>query len=147
MAANLSYANERFVYPGQYVPMPEIEVLMKGLEFNGADLSLTPEVNIVEKSDGFKIELALPGVRREDIFINVDYGVLFVVVLHKNSEALKEELKIQEFDNEYLKRDIVLPKNADLEFVCAEYKQGILHIHIRKTKRLVRNNINRIVVY
>ena len=104
-------------------------------------------MNIVEKLDSFKIEVALPGIKREDIFIHVDDGILFVVVLHKNSEVLKEELKIHEFDNEYLKRDIVLPKNADLEFVCAEYKLGILHIYVRKTKRLVRNIINRIVVY
>jgi HSP20 family protein len=79
------------------------------------------------------------------VYLNND--TLTIVLLHKNSEELKTTLQIHEFETECLERNITLPENANPEFISAEYKQGVLILHIPKTKETVKSINKRIVVY
>lgn len=147
MKANFSYSKECLVYPGEYIPLPGIEVLVGQLCKTGEESAVKPLINMDELKDCFKIEVALPGIRREDIFIHMDDNILSIIVLHKNSEVLKEKLQIHEFDTDFLERHLVLPNNADAEFVCAEYRLGMLNIYIPKNDKIPKNITGPIVVY
>ena len=147
MKINLPYNKECLIYPGEYVPLPEVEALWNDFEENGYDFGAKPLVNMDEYEDDYKIEVALPGVRREDIFIHMQENLLTILVLHRDSEELKKKLQIHEFDKDYLERHLILPDNTDTEFVSAEYGQGILMLHIPKTLEPSHNYSTHIVVY
>jgi HSP20 family molecular chaperone IbpA len=147
MLTNLSSLKECLVYPGVYVPLPEIEALAKEIKTNGKDSIVKPLVNMDEQKDCYKIEVALPGILREDIFINVYGNDLTVIVFHKNSNELKEKLPNHEFDTDFLVRHLLLPEMADTEFICATYQSGILSLFIPKNPVPHPNRLNQIVVY
>jgi HSP20 family protein len=147
MKDNLYYNRERLVYPGEYVPMQEVEALLEKLVLAGNDSVAKPLVNMDESRDCYKIEVAVPGVSREDFFIAVHDTTLSIVVLHKEDEKVKKGLQMHEFDTTCFERHLLLPENADTEFVSAEYNQGILSLHIPKTYKPPKARTSQIVVY
>ena len=149
MTCNLPYPKEHSVYPGEYVPLPEKEALLAGLRISGMDTPLQlPAVKMEEMKGCFKIEILIPGVKREDIFTYVENNILSIVVLHDNCDQLKiDKLQIHEFDTECLQRHILLPDNADAEFISAGYKDGVLSIYISKTKDSSKTGTQHILIY
>lgn len=149
MTYNLPYPKEHSVYPGEYVPLPEKEALLAGLRISGVDSAVQmPAVNMEELKDCFKIEVLIPGVKREDIFTYIEDNVLSVVVLNNNCEQFNTgKLQIHEFDTGCLQRHILLPDNADAEFTSAEYKEGMLSIYISKTQEPSKTNTQHILIY
>lgn len=147
MKANFNYSKECLVYPGEYIPLPGIEMLVGQLSETTEESAIQPLVNMEELEDCFKIEVALPGIKREDIFVHVDDTILTIIVVHNNSAELKEKLQIHEFDTDFLERHLPLPDKADAEFVCAEYRTGMLHIYIPKNPAHSKNTSGQIVVY
>ena len=63
MTDNLLYTKECLVYPGEYIPMPEVEALLEELKIPGKDSAAKPLMNMDEFKDCFKIEVIVPGVR------------------------------------------------------------------------------------
>ena len=146
MTSNISYPREYLVYPCESTLMPEIEALLEEANIQPDDAA-KPLVNMDEFNNCFKIEMVVPGVNREDILIHAQDNVLYVTVLHKEDNKLKEELKIHEFETECLQRHISLPGNTDPEFASAEYRQGILSLYIPKTLKPSKSVNNHIIVY
>jgi HSP20 family protein len=148
MIPQISCNKKGLVYPGEYIPAMEMESLLRNFKIPVNETAVTPPVNMNELASSFTIEVAVPGVRREDFFIYVHDNILSILVLHKNCEAFaKGQLQIHEYDTEYFERHIVLPDNAATEFVSAEYRQGILTLHIPKNGETVKTDNNQIVVY
>ncbi|MGB5008168.1 MAG: Hsp20/alpha crystallin family protein [Ferruginibacter sp.] len=148
MTAPLTYSRECVVYPGGYIPLPEVEILLKKTKTTGRDNAEKLPVNMNDCPDCYMIEVIMPVVRREDIIIQAHDHILSIAVLHKDCEAFsKGNLQIHEFDSECLERHILLPNHADAEFVSAEYREGVLYLHIPKTKHPQKDLTNRIVVY
>ena len=139
---------ENSVYPGEYTPMAEDETLLEKLKIPAKDSVVKPLLNMDEFKDCYKVEMRMPGVKRDEIIIHVHDDILTIVVLHKVPGNLnRKKLQIHEFDSEYLKRSIILPRSADTVFINAEYEAGILRIYIPKTKHPIRNSHTRIIVY
>ena len=147
MKSNLLYEKEYSAYPGEYIPMPETEALLRELKLTAKESDISPLVNMDEYDDCFKIEVALPGIRREEIFIQSHDTILQVAVLHKAHEMAEKKLQIHEFDHNCFHRNILLPENADAEFIAAEYREGILTIHIPKDGESCTISTNQVVVY
>jgi HSP20 family protein len=93
------------------------------------------------------VEVIIAGAKREDIFINVNDRILSIIVLNMACENLQQGLQLHEFDNRSIKRYVFLPANANTEFVSAEYKDGILCLHIPKSQGKPALINQRIVVY
>ena len=135
------------IYPGEYVPLPGMEMLLeKQLNFDDPD-DHQAHVNISEKHNCFDVEVVLPGANREDIFIEVFDNTLSVVVLHVEGSFMKRNLRAHEFGKQLMERYITLPGYADAEFISAEYKQGILRICIPKGDIAFKEVTQQIVVY
>jgi HSP20 family molecular chaperone IbpA len=62
-------------------------------------------------------------------------------------ENLQHSLQLHEFDNRPIKRQVYLPTNADTEFISAEYKEGIVYLHLPKSQQHPVLSIQRIAVY
>ena len=95
--------------------------------------SSIPAVNIKETDKAYIIELAAPGLKKEDFEIDLDNNVL--TVSYKKKEE-KEEKDVtytrREFYFTEFKRAFTLPETANLDKISAEYKDGILTITIEK---------------
>ncbi len=145
MKQYLSYISQYEVYPGEYSPMPGTEALLR--ELKTKDDTSKPLVNMDEMNDCYKVKVAIPGARREDIFLNIDENILSIAVLKQQHPKTDKENKIHEFDSNNFERHLLLPKYGDAIFINAEYKAGILYIYIPKSKNPVRNLRARVVVY
>ena len=148
MENNILYDTNCSIYPGSYVPLLKAEEVEKELKrLHKYENNLLP-VNVTELADSFKVEVAIPGLKREDFFIRADENDLSVCVVHKKCGLTdRERFQLHEFNYECLDRHITLPQNADAEFISAEYKGGILCLYVPKAKQPVKNQHTMIVVY
>lgn len=100
---------------------------------NDRFVTKTPAVNIAETENGFDIELAVPGLKKEDFKINLDKNVLSVSA-EKKAENVEEGKKYSKREYSYnsFVRSFTLPESADYSKINAEYADGILKLSIAK---------------
>jgi len=92
-----------------------------------------PSVNIIETEEGFSLELAAPGLKKEDFKINLDNNILSISAETQNeSEEKTEKMIRKEFSYNSFRRSFSLPKAIDLEKIKADYKDGILSVGLPK---------------
>src|SRR5690606_36368737 len=97
-----------------------------------------PAVNIKNNENEFEVELAAPGLKKEDFNIEVEENVLKLSV-NKSSENVEEKdnFSRKEFNYFNFQRNFNLPKNLiDIENVQASYVDGILKVSLPKQKEL-----------
>ena len=104
------------------------EALNKNLTVNKV-----PGVNILETEQDYKIELAAPGLVKEDFQINLKKDTLSVWVEKKEIESeVKKDYTRKEFEYSSFARSFVLPESVNADSITAEYLNGILNITIGK---------------
>lgn len=104
------------------------EALNKNLTVNKV-----PGVNILETEQDYKIELAAPGLIKEDFQINLKKDTLSVWVEKKEIETeVKKDYTRKEFEYSSFARSFVLPESVNADSITAEYVNGILSITIGK---------------
>ena len=124
---SLQHYTEKYpVYPGEYTSLLEPEDIEEEHRKRKDIKIKEPLVNVNELKDIFKIEVAVPGVKREE-------NILSIIVVHKGETNEDRSSKLHEFDNDFLERHIFLPPGADIQFIRAEYKEGVLHFYLPKT--------------
>lgn len=92
-----------------------------------------PAVNIAETENEFHIELAVPGLKKEDFKINLDKNVL-TVSAEKKAESTDEGKKFSKREYSYssFTRSFTLPESADHSKIEADYADGILKLIVAK---------------
>jgi HSP20 family protein len=89
-----------------------------------------PAVNVLETDGNFKIEIAVPGLKKEQIKVNVEKQTLTI-----SSETKEEEINNytrKEFSYQTFSRSFQLPKSVDLDKIEAFYEEGILSLVLAK---------------
>ena len=92
-----------------------------------------PSANIIEKPEGFELEIAAPGLKKDDFNINLENSILTVsseVEDEKNEEGKNYTRK--EFYYGSFSRSFTLPKSIDTDKIKADYFNGILKIDLPK---------------
>jgi HSP20 family protein len=98
-------------------------------------LNKVPNVNILENESEYVIELAAPGLQKEDFKIELKKDNLSVWVEKKASETeIKKDYSRKEFEYSSFARSFVLPEGVDADKIGAEYVSGILTITIGKNE-------------
>lgn len=112
--------------------------------FNDRLTSRVPAANISESEAHFHVELAAPGLKKEDFKLNLDRNVLTVSVQQNNEtgDTLKNYSK-REYSYSSWVRSFTLPESANAENIEAVYTDGVLKIDIAKREeaRAVRRQI------
>ena len=96
-------------------------------------VSTVPAVNIKEREKDFVIELAAPGLKKEDFDIDLDNNVL-TISSQKKDEKIEEKAnhtKREFYYNEF-KRVFTLPETVESDKIEAQYADGILNLVIPK---------------
>lgn len=92
-----------------------------------------PAVNVVESANGFRIELAAPGLERADFKVNLEKDVLSIKVEKANStEETEDKFVRREYNFASFERSFQLPKSIDQEKIDAKYENGILTLTLPK---------------
>ena len=96
-------------------------------------VSRVPAVNIAETENEFQIELAAPGLKKEDFKINLDKNVLSVST-EKKAENVEEGKKFSKREYNYTSFvwSFTLPDTVDHSKIDAEYADGILKLTVAK---------------
>ncbi len=93
-----------------------------------------PAINIIENLPNFVVELAVPGLQKENFTIEAEEGTLKIA--SKKVEEKKEEtdsrFKRREFNYKSFERSFKLPENIKTEEVQANYENGILRVTLPK---------------
>ncbi|MCB0485424.1 MAG: Hsp20/alpha crystallin family protein [Flavobacteriaceae bacterium] len=93
-----------------------------------------PAVNIRENDDQFTVEVAVPGMEKEDFQIDLDNNILTISSEKKiENEETNDKYTRKEYSYQSFKRSFTLPKNVvDSDKIAATYKNGELVIAIPK---------------
>jgi HSP20 family protein len=101
--------------------------------FSDRMVTRVPAVNISESAENFHIELAAPGLKKQDFKINVDNNALNISVEQQteNTDNNRTYNK-REYSYSSFVRSFTLPEFADESRIEAAYEDGILKIDIAK---------------
>lgn len=108
--------------------------------FGGTSHSFVPQVDVIERDKAFEINLAAPGMNKEDFKVDVDQNRLIIEGERKWSEDRKD-VRRREMHYGAFRREFVLPDEVDGERVEARYEKGILSLVLPKSKKLQRTTI------
>ncbi len=99
-----------------------------------------PAINVMETEKEYHVELAAPGLDKEDFKVHVDSDNNLHIEMEKKS---KEENKKhgrylrREFSYEKFQQTLLLPEDADSDKIEAKVEKGVLNVHIPK-KELIQ---------
>jgi HSP20 family protein len=104
------------------------------LEWDGDLTTTTPSVNVRESDKDYRIELAAPGMKRDDFNIELQNNVLTISTEKKEQKEEKLEGKFlrKEFSYQAFQRSFALPENCEKDSIKATYTDGILNINLNK---------------
>jgi len=92
-----------------------------------------PAVNIKEDEKKFVLDLAVPGIDKKDLKIELNEDVLTISSERKEEkEETREDYKRREFSYASFCRSFSLPENVDRDKIEANYKDGILTVTLPK---------------
>jgi len=95
-------------------------------------ISRIPAVNIAENENEFHIELAAPGLKKEDFKINLDKNVLSVSADKKVENVEGTKFSKREYNYTSFTRSFTLPETVDHSKINAEYTDGVLKLTVAK---------------
>lgn len=93
-----------------------------------------PAVNVKENDDGFEVEVAVPGFKKDDFKVEIENDVLTISSEQKSEEKQNDDnYSRREFRYTSFKRSFALPENlVDSDNVQAKYVEGILTVNLPK---------------
>jgi len=107
--------------------------------FGGQRTITSPALNILEKENGFRVEIAVPGMLKEDIKVDINKENQLVIAAEKKAESEEKQERYlrKEFAYSQFVKTLTLPDDVDKEAICASYENGILAVEIpRKVKQI-----------
>lgn len=95
-----------------------------------------PAMNIKETENEYQVELAAPGLSKEDFEIFVDNGYLNIYAEKKTeTESTEDNYTRREFSYNSFKRSLLLPENVIEEEIKATYENGVLKFNLTKAEK------------
>lgn len=114
--------------------------------FENDFIKIVPSVNIIENEDSYVIEVAAPGLAKDDFSVEIDDQHLVIEGLKKeNKKESVESGKTtrREFNYGSFKRRFHLSDDIDKNEIIADYSNGILSINVKKKEesKIVKKTI------
>lgn len=107
-------------------------------DWSNQNFSLTnttiPSVNIKENENEFEVEMAAPGMTKDDFKIELNNSVLTISSEKQTENQSKEDKNVtrREFSYQSFSRSFTLPVIVETEKITAKYENGILRVNIPK---------------
>jgi HSP20 family protein len=93
-----------------------------------------PLVDVEETDKEYLIKAELPEVRKEDVKVTIEDGVLSIEGerKHEKEEKTRKVHRIERSFGKFVRR-FTVPPEAENAKVTAEFKDGVLHVHVPKS--------------
>lgn len=107
-----------------------------------------PAINVVESDKDYKVEVAVPGMTKEDFNIHLGDENELVISMEKKVENEDKENKKylrREFSYTKFQQSLYLPDNVDKEKIIANVANGVLTIELPKYSQEEKAKINRVI--
>ncbi len=100
-----------------------------------AAMTRLPPVDVYEEGDAVVVKAELPGMRKEEIEVTLESGLLTIAGKKEKQEKVekKEYHRLERMAGEF-RRAIALPAEVELEKVTATFKDGLLEIRAPKSE-------------
>jgi HSP20 family protein len=94
----------------------------------------SPAVNVVESEEGYRLEVAAPGLSKADFEVKLDQDLLTISAKKSETKEEKSNEKYtrREFSFVEFKRSFHLPDTIDANSIKASYDNGVLHVNLDK---------------
>ena len=113
------------------------------MDWSNSNFSVTgttvPAVNVKETADSFVVEMAAPGMKKEDFKVELNNNVLTISSEQKQEHEEKENERFtrKEFSYQSFQRSFQLSREAvDADNIQAKYENGVLHLVIPKREEV-----------
>lgn len=116
--------------------LPEVFNDLFENDFTPRNVSTAPAINVKETQTAYTVELAAPGLRKEDFMVNINAEGNLVVKMEqhdekkdedKNSHYLRREFSFSKFE-----QTLILPDDVDKEGIKAKMEHGVLTVTLPK---------------
>lgn len=113
------------LFDGEWMPRPNVT---------------SPAINVIEHDNGYSLEVAAPGMTKEDFQVHVDENDNLIIQMEKKSESKDENQK----NSRYLRREfsyskfqqvMTLPDDVDKDKISAQVEHGVLKVELPKIQR------------
>jgi HSP20 family protein len=108
-----------------------------------------PAINVKETEKNFTIEMAVPGMTKDDFKVHVNDKDQLVVSVEKKKEANEEDKDAKflrrEFNYTRFEQMLLLPENVDREKITAKVCSGVLHITLPKLTNIPLKEPTRVI--
>lgn len=95
--------------------------------------SWTPRTDLAETEEEYLIHLDVPGVSKEDFDINFQDGTLTVRGVRKADEEESSYVRVERASGPFY-RSYALPESVDADAIRADYRNGVLTLHVPKAE-------------
>ena len=116
--------------------LPEVFNDLFENDFTPRNVSTAPAINVKETQTAYTVELAAPGLKKEDFMVNINAEGNLVVKMEqhdekkdedKNSHYLRREFSFSKFE-----QTLILPDDVDKEGIKAKLEHGVLTVTLPK---------------
>ena len=106
-----------------------------------------PAINVVESDKDYKVEVATPGMKKEDFNIHLGDNNELIITMEQKNENKEEHKKYlrREFAYSKFQQSFVLPDNIEKEKISASVNDGILTIELPKQAPEEKAKVNRVI--
>ena len=95
-----------------------------------------PAINVIESDNEYKVEVAAPGMCKEDFDININQNGDLTIKMESKREKKEEDKKARylrrEFSYSKFEQTLILPEDVDKEKIAARVEDGVLNIDLPK---------------
>ena len=106
-----------------------------------------PAINVVESDKDYKVEVAAPGMKKEDFNIHLGENNELVITMEQKNENKEEHKKYlrREFAYSKFQQSFILPDDVEKEKISASVNDGILTIELPKHAPEEKAKVNRVI--
>lgn len=106
-----------------------------------------PAINVVESDKDYKVEVAAPGMKKEDFNIHLGDNNELVITMEQKNENKEEHKKYlrREFAYSKFQQSFILPDDVEKEKISASVNDGILTIDLPKHTPEEKAKVNRVI--
>ena len=106
-----------------------------------------PAVNVKETDKAYGLEVALPGVKKDQVNLALDHNVLTISSEVKSEKEDKQDgYSRREFGYHSFSRSFTLPETVDQEKIDAKFEDGVLHVSLPKLSEKALNKARSISI-
>lgn len=124
-----------------------INELMNWNNMLGEEHTSSPKMNVTESNADFRVEMCVPGLKKEDLAINLDNNNNLVIRMVKTEEKKEDGRKYlrREFGGMQFNQTLVLPENVKKEAITAKVENGILSVILPKLTEDEKEGLMRMI--